>query len=614
MPTSNNAYQTIRDKIQGMKSTYPSLRTKSDDYVFSALCVKAHLYKNPALELNDSDFEEMIVDGQYDGGVDILVTDPNAEASDLIIAQSKFYTSISSDDVINAMTKMASFYKDMSEGHYEQVNTKVQRRFLSLNAEIGDESKIHFVFYTSAPQSGINRARIEKNFRGLFTDSSRFEISLLFGKEIEEEIAESESRRPTVEQGKIQIDRAGNCLEYGDDAVIVNASAFSIKTLYARYNIQLLAKNLRYHIAGREIDKGIEDTINNSPESFWQKNNGITIVCDDFNVDGREVKLKNFSIINGGQTTYMLARSRYVDENHDLFLPCKIIRTEGTTEDEKNTFSLSIAKATNTQKPIKAVDLKANAPEQVRFSQAMRDVGVFYQTKRGERIPKNYKEPYLNSSLLEIGKLCLAAVFQIPCTSRSKPSTLYLPQYYDKIFNSDQQQIAKLSRDLLYIDYFFRNKFLKDFDRDNSSVPNSNDRISFAHNARTICIAFTALASRYHQGNIPDQDLDTVFTAGCRDNGNDAKLYDIFSNLDELSYIIPPSVFMEKDKCDKVLNALFKVIINAGITSFSMAGRYDSTLTATNFLKRDKNYYAILSDQWFTIRENIKNIWESLCS
>ena len=614
MPTTHDSYQVIQDKIQGMKSTYPSLRLKSDDYVFSALCVKAHLYKNPALSLNDADFEEIIVDGQYDGGVDVLLTDPDAEESDLIIAQSKFYTSISSDDVINAMTKMASFYKDMSEGHYEQVNTKVQRRFLSLNAEVGDESKIHFVFYTSAPQSGINRARIEKNFRGLFTDSSRFEISLFFGKDVEEEIAESESRRPAVEQGKIQIDRAGNCLEYGDDAVIVNASAFSIKALYARYNIQLLAKNLRYHIAGRDIDKGIDDTINNSPESFWQKNNGITIVCDDFNIDGREAKLKNFSIINGGQTTYMLAKSRYIDENHDLFLPCKIIRTEGTTEDEKNAFSLSIAKATNTQKPIKAVDLKANAPEQVRFSQAMRDVGVFYQTKRGESIPKNYKEPYLNSSLLEIGKLCLAAVFQIPCASRSKPSTLYLPQYYDKIFNSDQSQIAKLSRDLLYIDYYFRSTFLKNFDRDNSSMPNSNDRISFAHNARTICIAFTAFASRYQQGNIPEQDLDTVFTAGYRDNGTDAKLYDIFSNLDGISYLIPPSVFAEKNRCDAVLNALFNVIINAGITSFSMAVRYDNTLTATNFLKRDKNYYAILSDQWVAIREKIKNIWEESCN
>lgn len=162
MPTNYDSYQVIRDKIQGMKSTYPSLRLKSDDYVFSALCVKAHLYKNPALSLNDADFEEIIVDGQYDGGVDVLLTDPDAEESDLIIAQSKFYTSISSDDVINAMTKMASFYKDMSEGHYEQVNTKVQRRFLSLNAEVGDDSKIHFVFYTSAPQSGINRAHIEK--------------------------------------------------------------------------------------------------------------------------------------------------------------------------------------------------------------------------------------------------------------------------------------------------------------------------------------------------------------------------------------------------------------------------------------------------------------------
>lgn len=614
MPANHDSYQVILDKIHGMKSTYPSLRDKSDDYVFSALCVKAHLYKNPALTLNDSDFEEIVVDGQYDGGVDVLASDPNAEGSDLVIAQSKFYTSISSDDVINAMTKMASFYKDMSEGHYEQVNQKVQRRFLSLNAEVGDESKIHFVFYTSAPQSGIYRARIERNFRGLFTDSSRFEVSLFFGKDVEEEIAESESRRPTVEQGKIQIDCTGNYLEYGDDAVIVNVSAFSIKALYAQYNIQLLAKNLRYHIAGREIDKGIEDTINNSPESFWLKNNGITIVCDDFDVDGREVKLRNFSIINGGQTTYMLSKSRYIDENHDLFLPCKIIRTEGNTEDEKNAFSLAIAKATNTQKPIKAVDLKANAPEQVRFSQAMRDAGIFYQTKRGESIPRNYKEPYLNSSLLEVGKLCLAAVFQIPCTSRSKPSTLYLPQYYDKTFNSDQQQIAKLSRDLLYVDYYFRNMFLKEFDRDNGSTPNSNDRIAFAHNARTICIAFVAFASRYQQGNLQDQDLNTVFTTASKDNGSDAKLYDIFSNLDGVTYIIPPSVFSEKNKCDSLLNALFKVIINAGITSFSMAARYDNTLTATNFLKKDKNYYAILSDQWATISENIKSIWREKCN
>ena len=51
------------------------------------------------------------------------------------------------EDVVNAMTKMAVFYKDMVQGHFEQVNHKVESRFLSLSAELGDESKIHFVFY-----------------------------------------------------------------------------------------------------------------------------------------------------------------------------------------------------------------------------------------------------------------------------------------------------------------------------------------------------------------------------------------------------------------------------------------------------------------------------------
>lgn len=612
MLTSNSLYEKIKSKICALKSTYPSLRNKSDDYVFSALCVKSHLFKNPALELYENDFDEMIVDGQYDGGVDILLTDPNSEGSDMVIAQSKFYTSISSDDVMNAMTKMASFYKDMSQGHYEQVNAKVQRRFLTLNAEIGDESKVHFVFYTSAPQAGINRARIEKKFREQFTDSSRFEVSFFFDKDLVEEIDESESRRPTVEQGKIKIDSTGNYLLYGDNAAIVNVSAFSIKTLYAQYNVQLLAKNLRYHISGRDIDRGIEKTIQETPESFWLKNNGITIVCGNFEIDGCEVKLRDFSIINGGQTTYMLHKSPYISETRDLFLPCKIIKTDGNTEDEKNAFNLAIATATNTQKPIKAVDLKANSPEQIRFSQAMRDVGIFYQTKRGESIPKNYKEAFRNSSLVEIGKLGLAAIFQLPCTSRSKPSSLYLPQYYDRIFNRNQQQVAKLCKELLYIDYYFRNIYQKKFDRDNASAPSANDRISFAHNSRTVCIAFVAFASRYYQGNIQNQHLDAVFAAARSDGTTDSRLYDIFSNLGSISYFIPHTVFNQKDHYDALLDQLFTTVINAGITSFSMASRYDSTLTATNFLKKDKNYYAILADHWTSICGDIERIFKDI--
>ena len=606
------SYEFIKNKIQSMKEAHPSLRSKADDYVFSALCVKSHLYKNPALVITENDYAEMIVDGQYDGGVDVLLTDPSSESSDLVIAQSKYYATISFEDVFNAMTKMAAFYKDMQQGHYEQVNATVQRRFLSLFSEVGEESKIHFVFYTSALQSGINKARIEKKFRELFADSSQFEVSIFFGKDVVEEIKESESRRATVEHGKIRIDAPGNYLSYGESAAIVNVSALSIKALYAQHNIQLLARNLRYHIAGRDIDRGIEETIKENPESFWLKNNGITIVCGEFSIDGREVKLYDFSIINGGQTTYMIHKSRNIDEHNDFFLPCKIIKTEGDTEDEKIDFSLAIAKATNTQKPIKQVDLKANSKEQVRFAQSMRQVGIFYQTKRGEIVPRAYSEPYLNSSLIEIGKLCMAAIFQIPCASRSKPSSLYLPQYYDKIFGGEQMQIPKLAKELLYIDYYFKTSFQKKFDRDNATMPNANERISFAHNARTICIAFVAFASRYYYGNISNNDMNTIFAVARTDNATDARLYDIFANIEGVTHFIPPAIFSQKDQYESVLDKLFNVIIDAGITSFLMASRYDSSLNATNYLKKDKNYYAILTDHWYTISAKINSIFEEL--
>ncbi len=609
MPTTSNAYETIKSKINALKQALPSLRAKSDEYVFSALCVKANLYKNPALILNESDFDDIIVDGQYDGGVDVLLTDPNSDTSDLVIGQSKFYTTISSEDVLNAMLKMALFYKDMLQGHYEEVNAQVQRRFLSLNSEIGEESKIHFVFYTSAPQRGIRRDRIEKKFKEQFTDTSKIEVSILFGSDIEEEIKESESRRPTVESGKLRIDAADNYLLYGEDAAMVNVSAFSIKCLYAQHNNNLLARNLRYHIAGRDIDKGIAETIRDNPESFWLKNNGITIVCDDFEIDGKEVRLRNFSIINGGQTTYVLHKSHDIDETHDLYLPCKIIRVLGTTEDEKNSFSLAIATATNSQKAIKPVDLKANSPEQVRFGQAMREVGIFYQTKRGEVVPKAFKEADRNTSLVEVGKLCLAAVFQIPCASRAKPSSLYSPQYYERIFNSDQSQIAKLCKELLYIDYYFRNQFQKKFDKENSMMPDVNERISFAHNARTICIAFVALSSRYVQNNITAQDLQAIFDFARRENASDSALYDIFSDIKDVQYFIPPTVFKDKDRCDEFLDNLFRTIINAGITNFTTAKLYDAALNATNFLKKDKNYYSILMTQWGNIYPEIMRIY-----
>lgn len=606
-------YDFIASKIDALKEQISSLHGKKNDYVFSALCAKAFFYKNPSLKLSDDDFDEIVVDGSRDGGVDILLSDPSSDDGDIIIGQSKFYeNAISQQDVIDAITKMVDFFTDMNTGHFEKTTATVQRRFLYLQSEQTKKSKVHFTFFTSAPRNRIRIDYIKRKVQEhILPDITNYVIDIYFCDDIVEEIKESESRRPSVEHGRVNIDRPDNILRYGDNAVIVNVSALSIKTLYAQHHLDLLARNLRFFTRSKTIDSGINNSIETCPEEFWFRNNGITIVCDDFSIGDKEISLSNFSIVNGGQTTHLLFKSPSIDTNKDLFLPCKIIKAQGDTEDARNGFCLDIAKATNSQKPIKDSDLKSNAPEQLRFSQALRDIGVFYQTKRGEDIPKQFKAWYNNTDMTEIGKLCLCGIFQMPCTSRNSPSTMYEDQYYDIIFSGNQHVIAALCKELLYVDYYFRYIYIKSYDKENSNKPNAEVRITFANNARTICIAFTALAARYHYGNINDSCIEHVERAS-RDDSAMPFLFDIFKNLGEIDHLFTSELFNNKEKLHKTLKKLFDAIINDGVKTFKSDLRNNRGLVATNYLKEESNYYAIISDNWDDLQERINSIFSEL--
>lgn len=172
-------------------------------------------------------------------------------------------------------------------------------------------------------------------------------------------------------------------------------------------------------------------------------------------------------------------------------------------------------------------------------------------------------------------------------------------------------QVAALSKELLYIDYYFRKQFQKKFDRENADMPDANMRISFAHNARTICIAFVAFACRYYKGNLSRQELQIIFNASRSENASEM-LYDIFRNLEGVNCLLPANIFAQKTVYEGVLDKLFTAIINAGITTFALASMYDTSITATNYLKKDKNYYSILQANWIRLETEIKEILGSV--
>ena len=619
MVKETDAYDDIAEKINSMKYSYPSLRHKPDYYFFSALFIKVAFYKNPKHSLNENDFDKIIFDGPNDCGIDILLLAPDSDGKDLIIGQAKFCKTITSDEVLNALRKMADGYKELKEGRYEQANEKLGSRFVELDDKVDEESKLRFVFYTSAPKKGINTRRIEMKFLEAFLDTDNIEVQILFADDIKKEIDDAARWRSTIEEGKIDIDKAGNYLLYGDDAAIVNVSALSIKKLYLKYKTNLLSLNLRYHIKERKrdgVDSGIKNTIENNPKSFRLKNNGITIICDEFRIDGTVVHLRNFSIVNGGQTTFQLYKDDKVNSANDFYLPCKIIRNVYTSKDEKAAFSLAIAQAANSQKPITQEDLKANSPEQISFAREMHDIEVFYQAKRGQENTSKEYRAYQKTKLEEVGKLCMAAIFQMPCVSRNGKSgkKVFLEdRYYDYIFVKKQSQVAKICKELLYIQYYFKKIFKPNFERDNKNEEDASIRLSFANKARTICIAFTALAARYYQGNITDQNIKTIQAiASTQSNSATDDMYKTVRDIGSMQFLFPKKFLENMNLYDAALDKLFMAIIEEGIVVYSFALDSNPTLSANSFLQNDKNYYTILKRFWSRLKPKINKIFSEI--
>ena len=92
------------------------------------------------------------------------------------------------------------------------------------------------------------RLRKSPALRAMFEETTLSLNDLVLPIFVEEEIDESESRRPTVDQGKIKIDETDNYLLYGDSAAIVNVSAFSIKALYNTF-LSLEKRLIKFNIS-----------------------------------------------------------------------------------------------------------------------------------------------------------------------------------------------------------------------------------------------------------------------------------------------------------------------------------------------------------------------------
>lgn len=448
--------------LKSFRDAYPKFEgLERDELLFSVFCAKLFFYDEEDIRFDASDFwRNALTDGKDDGGTDAIFKDPSRNTKDIIIIQSKYVKTLPFATLKKEIKKLLGTVRDFRNNDCSRYNEYVKRAYDQFMRGVLDEDEAHFraVYFTTWKPNATQRARFESLCEKRSTDFCSIEIR--FGDDIASKLKQCEEGEERVRQGFLLVDRPDNRLKYGKRAFVVNVSARSLKKLYRDNERKVLGMNLRYHISkgilnGR-VDNRMKDTIDRRPDKFWYFNNGILIVCAKvkFVKNARRIELKDFSIVNGGQTTYNIANVRKL--SRDFYLPCKIIEVPadgsgvGLCED--------IAEYTNTQKPIKQADLHANRPIQKHLGVQLARYGVTYLRKAGDAAERG-KKKYQKATILEVGRVGLAGVMLLPGAARSKPGLMFDDAIcHDAIFGNKAK--PQFLADLLYVECAY-NEFAK---------------------------------------------------------------------------------------------------------------------------------------------------------
>jgi hypothetical protein len=167
----------------------------------------------------------------------------------------------------------------------------------------------------------------------------------------------------------------GEAADYDYALTVIPGEA--LRFVYERYGARLLEANVRSFLSATgKVNKGIRDTLKDTPERFMAYNNGIVVVADEVYLgktkDGGPgiLWLKGMQVVNGGQTTASIYFTKKRNPEVDLRrvrVPAKIIalRSQDTVAEEA--LISDISRFANSQNSVKLSDLSANKPFHVQI-------------------------------------------------------------------------------------------------------------------------------------------------------------------------------------------------------------------------------------------------------
>lgn len=416
MENKNNKYELLLSTLDSLIDEAPNESKKydnSDEEKVNQARARAliHLFLRTRFGLIDFEIaEKFITDGAGDGGLDAYYIDKDAKIIYLI--QSKFRTKLENfeDKAVDGYELFKMELDLITKGNTTDHNgNKFNGKILGFQRtikEIADIGKYKYilVFLGNIP-TRLNPQKL-KEVSGNVCD----EVEIINGTNIYNDLllpylqSDFYNKKEFILKIKInqnQSNRINYSVKIDDQSININLSfipTIEIAKMMFEYKNSLLKYNPRCYVGIKkggvnyEIDSSISNTNSNE---FSLLNNGITIICTDFQYTERNAEpnsatllITNPQIVNGGQTAFTLAKiyadNRQKDFNNKEVL-VKFISLNQKQTPEQIRLIEKISEATNNQTPVYLSDRKSNDEYLISLQEYLfENYGILLERKTGE--------------------------------------------------------------------------------------------------------------------------------------------------------------------------------------------------------------------------------------
>lgn len=587
------ASEVLLNELRSIKEELEKGNKKvTDENAFEYLAMQFFCYKIKNIKPKLYDIESSITNGPNDGGIDFVYYDD--EESKVVLGQCKYTENMKLNDIISELNKMSSTVENFKKAYTGTYNKKLKTNLQNALDRLPDESagNVEYCIFTTSDinQNDVtNKLHVENNLY------SKDMVSVYGVSEINSQIKELIEKAKTVNEYKIEIDYPHNVLQYETDnvsGIMVNMSSESLIRMYDKFKDEgLFDLNIRKYIKNKTVDEGIKETLDKERDNFWFYNNGLTIACSEYVLDGNKVKLYDFSIVNGGQTTNRIGN--YKGSNNDKFyLPCKIISIKN---DDQKLYS-KIAEATNSQKPINPRDLKSNSPEMKMLQRWLGKEGVYLEIKRGEKKKLKNIKSIKND---ELGQLLLSFGYQQPGTARSGKRNIFENKpLYNKLYRVNYEKDPNKKEFVLDLIKLSEDYTIIEADLKNGTTISDDEKIVLS-NAKYVIFSLLGLSYFLVNEDYSRDDLN-----------NDISVL----KSPDLVY----SKFISNYKADDYqerLKSLIEIILDSLCDTYENCVSRNEVTSISNLFKTDKKYRESIVKDFLNVinKRTMKNEFISAC-